>query len=180
MLTIVVPGKEYFNDTTGEFITVLPRKLELEHSLISVSKWESRWKKPFLDDHPKTAAESKDYVRCMSLDMDVDPMVYRGLTAELLHQVDAYINDSMTATTFSDRGYRVQSGKFTTSELIYCRMFALGIPKECETWHLNRLLTLIRVCNEENAPKKKMSTRERYAQQKALNAQRRKALGSKG
>lgn len=180
MLELKVAGQEYFNEQSCEFITVPEATLRLEHSLVSVSKWESKWRKPFLGDKPKTTEESVDYVRCMALDESVDPLVYKGLTAADMEAVDRYINAPMTATWFSEEQPKPRGSKAITAELIYCRMFALGIDMRCEAWHLNRLLTLIRVCNEENAPKKKMSRKEQYRQRRELNERRRKAMHSAG
>lgn len=177
MLEIVVPKKEYYINATNQFIYVNECKLQLEHSLISISKWESKWNRPFLSKGPSNSKETKDYVRCMTINSNVDPMVYEGLTNLHIDQINEYINKSMTATWFSDdksKGNgKPMSREVITSELIYYWMITLNIPMECQKWHINRLLTLIRVCQVKNAPPKKMSKEELYSRHRKLNAMRR-------
>lgn len=185
MLKIVVPATqigEKFDEAKIEFIPIMTKEqtLQLEHSLVSLSKWEAKWRKPFLSNKQWTAEESIDYVRCMTLTQNVDPNVYRALTPQLLHEVFAYIDASMTATTISKRGNRATTNEYVTSELIYYWMVSYQIPFECQKWHLSRLLTLINVCNVKNAPQKKMSRQEIIAQNRALNAARRKKLNTRG
>lgn len=180
MLRITIPATEEWNETKEEFIYTKEQTLQLEHSLVSLSKWESRWKKPFLSKEVKTKEEIIDYIKCMTITQNVDPNVYRCLTEENIKAVNAYINDPMTATTFSDRNKRSPSREIITSEILYYQMIALTIPMECQKWHLNRLLTLIRVCDLKNQKPKKQSMRERYTSNAALNAARRKQLNSKG
>lgn len=179
MLKIVIPSAELFDERTSTFITIQGRELQLEHSLVSVSKWESKWKKPFLGDKPKTREETIDYVRCMTITQNVDPNVYLGLTDENIQAVNSYIDDPMTATTFRNNNRR-SNRQIITSEIIYYWMVALGIPMECQKWHLNRLLTLVRVCDEKNQPGKKKSRKEIMAENKALNQMRRARNGSRG
>lgn len=182
MLQIIVPEKEFFNEETSEFINVPATILQLEHSLISLSKWESKWCKPFLSDTNKTGEELLDYVRCMTITQKVDPMVYAALTTENFKEISDYINAPMTATWFNNRegtgGKR--SSEAVTSELIYYWMIYFGIPVEFEKWHLNRLLTLVRVCEVKNSQGKKMSKKDIYSQNRALNEARRKAHHSVG
>ena len=181
MLTIVVPEGEFFNETTQEFVYVKEQKLVLEHSLVSVAKWEAKWKKPFLDKNDKTPEETLDYIRCMTITKGVDPSVYMNLTQESINKINKYIDDKMTATTFVDRKNQPPSREKITSELIYYWMIDFGIPVEFEKWHLNRLLTLIKVCSiKAQGNGKKMSRKEILAQNNELNAIRRKQLGSKG
>ncbi len=177
MLTLVVPETELFDEVRNEFIFVKEQKLTLEHSLLSLSKWESKWHKPFLSKKEKTREEILDYLRCMTIN-SVDEGVYACLTPKMIERVDAYIGDSMTATTFSDK--KRPSHETITAELIYYWMVALNIPFECQKWHLNRLLTLVEVCSIKNQPPKKMSPRAIMQRNAALNASRRKALHSKG
>lgn len=179
MLEITVPAGEYFDETTNEFIETKQTVLQLEHSLISLSKWESKWKKPFIGKTPKTIEESIDYVRCMTIGR-VDPSVYHGITSDMMDQINRYIDDSMTATTFSDRNPQKGAQKKITAEIIYYQMTALGIPFECEKWHLNRLLTLIHVCSLKQQPAKKMSKRESAQRNTALNEARRQKARSRG
>lgn len=171
MLQVNIPAAEYFDERTNEFIEVKPYTLQLEHSLISISKWEAKWCKPFLGKEEKTAEETMDYIRCMTITQNVDPMAYRALPNEELQRIKEYINAPMTATWFSDKNKPPPSRKVVTSELVYYWMIAQEIPFECEKWHFNRLMTLIRICGEKNQPPKKMSKSER----KSLMAQRRAA-----
>lgn len=184
MLEITIPATELYDEAKQEFIYIEGSKtLLLEHSLLSISKWEAKWKKPFLDETPKTKEELYDYIRCMTVTPKVDPKVYLGLTTENLKAVQDYIDDKMTATWFTDKDKKnalskpgFKKGEKITSELIYYWMVASDIPFECEKWHINRLMTLIRVCSIKNAPEKKMSKRDVMSQNRSLNA-RRKAAG---
>jgi hypothetical protein len=179
MLKITVPGRVLFNEETDEIITVKEQHLQLEHSLVSLSKWESKWCKPFIKTKEKTYEETIDYYRCMTITQNVDPNVYYCLTKENQKEIDDYIDAPMTATWFNDRDS--ESGReIVTAEIIYFWMIDQGIPFECQKWHLNRLLTLIRVCSLKRAPKKKMSMRETMEYNNKLNEARRKAAHSKG
>ncbi len=178
MLTITIPEQELFNEATNEFVSIKSKTIQLEHSLVSISKWESKWNKPFLSKDEKTIEQTLDYIQCMTITQNIDPMVYRFLTDENIRDINDYIDAPMTATTFSDKGST--SREIITSEVIYYWMISLNIPMECQKWHLNRLLTLIRVCNVKNAPAKKMSRKEIMNRNAALNAARRKKLNSKG
>lgn len=180
MLTITIPAKEFWDETKQEFVYVDETILSLEHSLISISKWESRWQKPFLSKDKKTQEETVDYIRCMTLTRNLNSAVYNGLTQENYKAIDEYISSPMSATWFREDSASKRSSEQITSELIYYWMVALGIPFECEKWHLNRLLTLIRICNIKNQPTKKHSKREIMNQNAALNAARRAQIRSKG
>lgn len=180
MLQITVPSGELFDERKGEFVTSEERTLQLEHSLVSLSKWESKWKKPFMSRQEMTYEETVDYIRCMTITQNVNPNTYLFLTNDNINRVKEYINDSMTATWFPDDKRRTNNGREVTSELIYCWMITLNIPPDYQKWHLNRLLTLIKVCNAESQPKKRMSTRDIMRQNSSLNAQRRSRLKSKG
>jgi len=179
MLQITIPGRELYDEAKEEFITTKPATLSLEHSLLSISKWESKWHVPFLGRQEKTREQVIDYIRCMTITPNVDPYVYEGITQKLMDVVNAYITDPMTATTFSDKTLR-PSREIVTSELIYYAMTEYGIPFECQKWHLNRLMTLIHVCSAKNAPKKKMNKRDILSQNSKLNALRRARSGSRG
>lgn len=179
MLQIEVPSKEYFDEVSNEFVTIKGRKILLEHSLISLSKWESKYHKPFMNKD-KTIEEFRYYIKCMSIDNNIDDVIYYNIDESLMIKVKDYMDDPMTATWFSSNDKTSPNSEVITSEIIYYWMISLNIPKECEKWHLNRLLTLIRVCSIKNAPKKKMSKQDIYAQQKALNDKRRAEAKSKG
>ena len=182
MLQVTIPDKELFDNKTQEFFTIKGAKLSLEHSLVSISKWEAKWQKPFLREEPMTIAETLDYIKCMTLTQNVDPSVYGIITPEVLSKVQAYIDNPMTATTFSEekKPYIKNSKKKVTSEEIYYWMVALNIPFECQKWHLNRLLTLIRICEIKSKPPKKMAKKDVYNMYDELNAKRKAALGTTG
>ena len=160
MLKITVPATELF-DGVGNFINTKEQTLQLEHSLVSLSKWEAKWHKPYLSRKAMTIEETIDYIRCMTLTQNVDPNVYKAITPSNLKTVTEYIDAPMTATTISNAKKK-------------------GIPFECQKWHLNRLLTLINVCNVEGSPPQKLSRAEVAAQYKALNAARRKQWNTRG
>ena len=180
MLRITVPADELWDENVGEFIPVKEQTLQLEHSLVSLSKWESKWCKAFFSKEDKSREETLDYIKCMTLTQNVKPEVYLGLTRENIDEINKYIAAPMTATVFSDNAMRKHSREIITSELIYYWMIALNIPFECQKWHLNRLLTLIRVCEIKNTPPKKMSRGEIMRRNSALNAARRRSMNTRG
>lgn len=179
MLTIPIEGREFWDEKTETFIRVKPTVLKLEHSLISISKWESKWHKSFIDD-PKTDEEVIDYLPCMSIKDDVDPLVFKCLTREDVEKINAYIEDPMTATTIRDDGTNKKVAQKITSELIYYWMILYNIPHEFEKWHLNRLIMLIRVCSEEQKPKKNVNKMQTAKSYRELNKARKAALHTKG
>ena len=185
MLRITVPAveeSELWDEATETFVKnpgVKEQTLQLEHSLISISKWESKWCKPFISKDEKTDEETIDYIRCMTINQNVDPSVYDHLTTDNLKDIRDYINAPMTATTVREIKSN-NSKEIVTSELIYYWMISLQIPVEFDKWHLNRLMTLIKVFNVKNTPPKKMSQRELMSRNAALNAARRKKHNSKG
>lgn len=180
MLTITILGKEYYDEANEEFVYPYQQTLELNHSLVSLSKWESKWCKPFLSSKEKTYEETLDYIKCMVNTPNVDPDIFNYLSQKNVDDINNYIYAPMTATTVNDDKKGKKNSEILTSELIYYWMIALQIPFECQHWHLNRLLTLIRVCNAKNEPPKKMSKRETINRYAALNEARRKQLNSKG
>lgn len=180
MLQITIPKSEIFNEDTGEFTYIKEQTLQLEHSLISLSKWESKWCKSFLNTSDKTSEEVLDYVKCMTITQNVNPLAYQFLSAENLKKINEYINAPMTATTFSNDKTSRRSREIITSEVLYYDMISLGIPFECQKWHLNRLITLIRVCSVKSQPQKKMGRTELANRNRALNAARRKQLNTRG
>ena len=180
MLYITVPETELFDESSGEFISIKEQTLQLEHSLVSLSKWESKWNKSFLSKSEKTEEETIDYIKCMTITQNVKPEVYKCLTRSNMKEINDYISAPMTATSFFEIDEKKPNKEKITSELIYYWMIALNIPFECQKWHLNRLLTLIRVCNVKNAPPKKVSKGEMINKYAAINAARRKKLNSKG
>jgi len=184
MLQIVVPKQELFDESNDTFVQIPETQLKLEHSLLSISKWESKWCKPFLkvnDDDKLTSIEFLDYIRCMTLNANsISKDVYNALTYDNLNVIKNYMNSPMTASTVRDsRSANPYKREVVTSELIYYWMIAYQIPFECEKWHINRLIMLIKICNAKNNPTK-MSKRDIYAQNRQLNAARRKALHTKG
>lgn len=184
MLQITIPASEVFNDETQEFISTKEHKLCLEHSLVSISKWESKWCKPFLVDNEKTNEEILDYIRCMTLTQNVDPKIYMSLTKDNLKDINDYIAAPMTATTFGKDPTAKKGTKkreIITSEVIYYAMVAYNIPFDpCQKWHINRLITLIRIAEIKNRPPKKMGKKNTASQNRALNAARRQRMGSMG
>ena len=181
MLQITIPDVESWDEEKQEFVIVKGQTLQLEHSLISLSKWESKWCKSFISSRQeKTEEETIDYVKCMTLTPNVREEVYDNLSADNISKIHEYINAPMTATIFSDKGKGGSNGEAITSELIYYWMIALNIPMECQKWHLNRLITLIRVCNVKNTPPKKMSKKSVMSRNAALNEIRKKKLNTRG
>ena len=180
MIRITVPDSEIYDESTEEFITIKGQTLQLEHSLVSLSKWESKWCKSFFSKKEKTLEETIDYIKCMTITPNVDPLIYNFLSTENINAINEYIEAPMTATVFYEDKNGKSSNETVTSELIYYWMIALNIPFECQKWHLNRLLTLVRVCNIKNSPPKKMNQRELMSRNAALNAARRKKMNTKG
>ena len=180
MLEIIIPATEQWDEKNQEFITSKEQILRLEHSLVSLSKWESKWCKPFLSRENRTMEETIDYIKCMTLTQNVDDHVYNLLTIDNIKKVNEYISAPMTATTFSDSNKKGGGYEIITSELIYYWMISLNIPFECQKWHLNKLFTLIKVCSIKNQPPKKMSKKDIMSRNAALNAARRKQMNTKG
>lgn len=181
MLQITVPiSPEGWDEERQEFVDPQVKTLQLEHSLVSISKWESKWHKAFLSKKDKTEEEIFDYVKCMTLTQNVDPSVYDHLTVDNVNQIKAYIEDPMTATVINTNSSDKSNKETVTSELIYYWMIALNIPSEYQKWHINRLLKLIEVCNVKNSPPKKRSKSDIMRSNAALNAARRKQLGTRG
>ncbi|MCI8992296.1 MAG: hypothetical protein HFG80_06155 [Eubacterium sp.] len=180
MLKITIPEQELWDEAKEEFVKTKSVNLQLEHSLVSLSKWEAKWHKPFLGKGDKTVEETIDYIRCMTITQNVDPSAYRFIDNDIVQQVSDYIADPMTATWFSKEEKGPPSREVVTAEIVYYWMVTFHIPFECQKWHLNRLLTLIRVCNAKNTPPKKLNRKQLAKRNTALNAARRKALNSKG
>ena len=181
MLQLNIRATELFDEDKNEFIPIKATTLQLEHSLVSISKWESKWHKPFLTDTEKTTEEIIDYVRCMTLTQNVNPDTYLAITNDQIKKIRDYIQDPMTATTFKeDPNTGRAKKKVITSEVIYYQMIALNIPMECQKWHVNRLMTLIRVCSIKNQPDKKMKNGDLVRKYADLNAARRSAMHSRG
>lgn len=182
-ITVTVPaGSELYDNELNEFY-VIPSDIHItmEHSLISLQLWEQKWHIPFLDKRiSRTNEQLVDYLRCMSLTKNVDPKAFYMLPASEIKRIKLYIEDPMTATTIAKDSNRRAPTEIKTAEVIYSDMILLGIPFECRKWHLNSLLMLINVCAEKQKPEKKMSRNDIYAQNRALNRARRKAMHSKG
>lgn len=181
MLTIVVPASETYNELTNEFSYTKETTIRLEHSLVSISKWEAKWKVPFLEKKKKTREQTCDYVKFMTISQNVPEEVYRCLTSENYKEIGEYIEDSMTATWFTDLSNKTGNRDIVTSERIYFWMIAYNIPFECQKWHLNRLLTLIKICSIENSrDSNKMSKTAIMRQNASLNKARRSKYKTKG
>lgn len=181
MLKLTIPGIESYDENRGEFVTVDDTVIELEHSLVSLSKWEEEFEKPFLDKTQRTSEEILAYIMCMVLTPDVPPEVFGRLTQKNIDDVMQYIQAPRTGTTVHTRDDPKKRPETLTSELMYYYMFSLQIDKECETWHLNRLFTLVRVFSAKNADDKpKKSTVDDLARRRALNEQRKAKLNSRG
>lgn len=174
MLKLYIPPSEWINQQTSEFVTIKGGVLKLEHSLLSISEWESKWKKPFMTEDAKTNDEMRDYIRCMTLNKDVDEHIYQGINQSAIQRINDYITDSHTATTFSKTNRPNYNTEFITSELIYYWMVEMGIPFECQKWHLNRLLTLIKIVGiKRDSKNNTMSRSEILRSNMATNMKRR-------
>ena len=182
MLKITIPESEDYNSETNEFIYTNKQELTLEHSLISISKWEEKWHISLISNMDKlTRPQLLDYIRCMTLDKNVDPRTYTHIPNSVLNQIKVYIDDSHTATSFRKDPGSSRSRQIITSELIYSWMVGLNIPFECQKWHVSRLMTLIRCCEINNDPKKnKMSKSQLAIRNRELNEARRAMMHSKG
>ena len=181
MLELEIPQSEVYLEAEECFVEIKPVVLRLEHSLVSISKWEAKWRKPFLDPKTsKTYDESLDYIRCMTINQNVNPLTYVVITSEMMSRINDYINEDQTATTFSNMPTNKSTRQIITSELIYYWMAGYGIPMECQKWHLSRLMTLIKIFDIKSNGGKKMSRNEVLAQNRALNDARRKAAKSRG
>lgn len=182
MLSLTITRPKMLNDETYEFIEGKTWVIQCEHSLVSLRKWEAKYHKPFLTKGEKTWGETVDYIRCMTITQHVPEEAYQWISAENISEVNSYMEDPMTATWFGKEpeGKGKINGRQVTAELIYHWMIALNIPQEYQKWHLNQLLTLIKVCNEENKPPKKRSQKELIAQYAEQNESRRRKFNSKG
>ena len=174
MLELIVTFPEKWDEVNEIFIPGETRLLLLEHSLLAISKWESKYHKAFMRKEPKTNEELFFYIKCMCVSKNVDDDIINNLSKENIEEIENYISDPMTATTFFSFDQETPSREIITSELIYYWMVALNIPFECQKWHINKLLTLIRVCNIKNRPPKKHSKAELLRRHAAINAARRK------
>lgn len=179
MLKVTIPSIELYDERINEFFTTKEQTIQIEHSLVSLSKWESKWCKPFLTKEEKTHDESIDYIRCMTITQNVDDNVYKLIGQGIIEEVSRYIEAPMTATVFNTEN-KNGNREIITAEIIYYWMIALNIPFECQKWHLNRLLALIKVCDIKNTPTKKMSKRDIMERNRSLNLARREALNTKG
>lgn len=179
MLRLNIPAMDLWDEFNERFIQTDGGVLELEHSLLAISKWEAKYEKPFLTNTPKTQEETLDYIRCMTLN-SVNPNIYFAISNNDIEAINKYNDKKSTATFFGEKNKPARNRQQITSELIYYWMASYRIPFEAQTWHINRLLTLIRIFNEENKPHKKQNMKDVYARNKALNEARRKRSGSKG
>lgn len=180
MLTIIVPETELYDEQKNEFIQIKEQTLVLEHSLVSIAKWESKWKKSYLSSKNKTYEETIDYIKCMTITKNVNPLIYKSLNRNAIESIERYINDPMTATYFSEKDDKPSGPSVITAEIIYYWMISLNVPMECQKWHFNRLIALIKVCNIKNNPGRKMSKREILTRNQALNEERKKKYNTRG
>lgn len=180
MLTIVVSGNEHFNEETQEFVTVGDFVIELEHSLASLSKWESIYEKPFLGKDEKTSEEVFGYIRAMIITPNISPELFSRLSSENLSAVNTYINSKASATWFRDDSTAPSNRNVITAEVIYHWMISFRIPLECEHWHLNRLFTLLKIASAKNDKPKKMNDGQIAARNREVNEKRRAELGTSG
>lgn len=183
MLTICLEEGEFYDEAIEEFVIRYACTFNVEHSLISISKWETLHKKPFFSTVEKTDEETISYIKCMTINKNVPDFTYETLPRHVKQQLAEYIQDPATATTFAE-GNQLQSARrnreVVTSELIYYWMVVSGIPIECQTWHINRLLALIRIFSIKNSKQKKRPLREIMAENRALNEARKAEFGSRG
>lgn len=182
MLELVIQGDEGFNEATGEFEYTKNVSLQMEHSLISIAKWEAKHHKAYLSrKRDKTYEEMIDYFRCMTINKNVDPSVYYRISKEQMVEIEHYINDPMTATYMpQDDDSPGGVSDTITAELIYYWMISYNIPPDYRRWHINQLMALINVCSRKNSPPKKRSTEAIQRRNARLNAERRARLNSKG
>lgn len=181
MLELRIASVELYDEKLEEFFTVPGQTLKLEHSLVSLAKWESKWEKPFLSKNNMTLAEVTDYIRCMTITQNVDPFIFSYVARYHLDEVYKYMELPMTATTFSKNKEPWKgSSEVVTAEIIYYWMTVYNIPIDCQRWHLNRLLTFINVCNIKNQPKKKMPLKELHKRNYELNNKRLAELNTTG
>lgn len=180
MLTITIPGQELFDEVKMEFINTEDQTLDMEHSLVSLAAWESIWNKPFLSKEQKTREETISYMKCMTLTPNVDPDVYNYVSNDIIEKVNKYIEAPMTATVFSEDKTTKGKSETVTAEIIYYWMVSLTIPPEYRFWHLNQLMTLIKVCSIKNSPPKKRSQADVMRENAARNAARRRKHNSRG
>lgn len=185
-IPIKIPAQKIYDEDTATFYDVKETTIHLEHSLLAISKWEAKWKKPFLDAKTeKSIEEIMDYIRCMCIESedDVDPIIWKALSRQEVRRIENYISDKMTASTVTQREQKRASSKkqqVITSELLYYYMSELKIPFSCEMWHLGRLMMLIQIASVSQQPNKKMPKGANISQRKALNASRKKRLGTRG
>lgn len=180
-LTITIKACQLYSESENRFYKIPETTVELEHSLVALSKWESKWHKPFLTKEQKTRAEALDYIRCMCITPGVDDIVFGALSNSQIQEITKYIDDSMSATTINNSNNKAKAHNETvTSELIYYWMNESNISPDCENWHLNRLFKLIEITAIKRQPEKKMSRRDTMSQNRALNAARRARHGSRG
>ena len=180
MLRITIPAMELFDERKQEFINTKEQTLQLEHSLVSLSKWESKWCKSFISTPDKTDEEIKDYIKCMTLTQNVPDNIYEYIPNSIIEEIVHYINAPMTATTIREDKNSPKNREIVTAELIYYWMISFGIPWECQKWHINRLITLIKVCGIKNTPPKKQSKSSIASEGAALNAARKKQHTTRG
>ena len=180
MLSLQIQGCDFWDESTNQFVPMKSQVLQLEHSLVSISKWEAKYKKPFLSREGRTREETLDYIKAMTITQNVNPLLYNLITDDHIRKVNEYIDDPMSATTIKKQEGKGNAFKIITSEEIYASMVELRVPAEYQKWHFNRLMMLLRVLGERNKPPKKMRKSELARRNRSLNAARRARLGSRG
>lgn len=180
MLKIIIEDEELYDEESNTFQTTERFEFEVEHSLLSLSKWEANYKKPFLSSGKLSTEEIFQYVMYMILTPNVTEKIVNDSSTKIFSEVNDYINSSQSATTFGEMPQKRGPGEVITSELIYYWMVAFNIPFECEKWHLNRLFSLIRICNIKNSKPEKVSRHEAAMRNRALNEKRKAELNTTG
>ena len=180
MLRLTLLGAEFYDENKEEFITIGYVEIQLEHSLVSLSKWESKFQRPFLNTEDKSPEELFYYIEAMIISPIYPVDIRTRFSQDNINQINKYIESKESATTFGVMPERRGRGEVITSELIYYWMVAFQIPFECEYWHLNRLFALIRICNIKNSKPKKMSRNEIASRNRELNAIRRAQYNTNG
>lgn len=181
-------GDELFDEETNTFLHPVGKKLHLEHSLLSISKWEAEWEIPFLNTD-KTSEQSLSYIKCCVLDDDFDELLLNTLSDKNILDFNAYLSKGMTAKKIIDlrsslsqkrKSRRPASQKALTSEDIYYSMIQFHVWKECEEWPLQRLLSLLQLCSLKSNSTGEMSKSDQAKFYREENARRKAKYHTNG